>query len=126
MKDKTQKTPDMERYEVDQIYALRSGEYALITDVDPFTKLRNNDTTRRCTIRIGKIRRKGDEFSTDLALVVEDNTSGLSIIFDMSKYKNIPISDLKCTEIYYVGKLTGDKVNQKNRLISDNAGKMGW
>lgn len=119
MKTKEFKIPDIERYQENQLYLLKNGTYVMITDVDPPTPISHDNTSRRCTIRTGKTKKKGDEFKLDSPLVIEDISSNISIIFDMSSSRIVTIDELKSKEAYYIGTLSNKKNEEKAKLLHD-------
>ena len=54
---------DFERYDSQQIYLLKDGTFVYIADVDPVTRIKNDDKSRMVSCRIGHFYKKGSNFS---------------------------------------------------------------
>lgn len=119
---------NLDRYSEYQMFLLKNGSFILIIDVDPVNKINNNENSRRCYCKIGKLHKKNDQFNKngDNILVVEDAPDDLVVSIDVSKNATYSISELRTKEARYMGKLTKEKITELQRILSDYAKNQNW
>ena len=117
--------PQVERYEANQIFLLRDGSYILITEVQPANQSSKTNTNqfdnRRLSGKLGKRYKKGEQFKKEHIMVVEAPNESAVVTIDASKTVNMTFAELRAKEAYYFGKLSGNKVDEFKRVLSDYA-----
>lgn len=117
---------DFERYDSQQIYLLKDGTFVYIADVDPVTRIKNDDKSRMVSCRIGHFYKKGSNFSGPYNITLEDQNSGPMVTIDLSKIKRFTIQELKTKELSYIGKPSDEKQKNINRLTQEYTDSIGW
>jgi hypothetical protein len=110
---------ELNRYTQYQIYLLNDGRFALISDIEPASKLKPDESDRRCAIKLGHKHVKGEEFRKSNIMVVENEPTNTVIAIDVSVNLNMTISSLRKSEARYTGTLTDEKIKEYNRICSE-------
>lgn len=118
---------NLDRYNEYQMFLLKNGSFILITDVDPANKINNNENSRRCYCKVGKLHKKNDQFNKNgCILVIENAPDDVAVSIDISKNVIYSISELRNKEARYMGKLSQEKIAELQRIISDYTKTQNW
>lgn len=108
---------ELERYEVNQLYLLNNGNFALIVDVDPVTRLSATENDRRVRVRIGHTRRKNEGMGA-YDMIIENAPTNSSIVIGTSSIR-VTMTEFRSMEAKYFGKLNEEATKRFAKVNAD-------
>ena len=108
---------DLERYHKGQVYLLNNGQFICINSVDEMTKMNTSEKSRQVRFSKGHPHKKGDEFKSDYAMVIENGNN--AITFEVNETVSCSIDELKKLEAAYIGTINPDKLTRYNVILAN-------
>jgi hypothetical protein len=108
---------DILKFEENQIYLLENGEYVLLMDVMPATKIHQYENERTCECKVGHNHIKNEEFNSNKKLLILNNSDvNSTITFDMGTNVRMTLSQLRGRAVSYIGKLSDSGIEKMRRI----------
>lgn len=109
---------ELQKFRRGEVILLKSGNYALILDVDPVSKIKPTAKDRYVEAMTGHTHIKNEEMKNDRLFVIESDTFGAVITIDTTRRQRCTMADLMRYEAASLGCLTDDKMNKFNRFVN--------
>ena len=109
---------ELNRYEVNQLYLLNDGRFALIIDVDPVTKFSATENDRNLRVRYGRTRSKKDGLGGPYDMFIENEPTNTNVVIT-TRAERMSIAAFRRIEAKYFGKLTDDAAKRFAKINAD-------
>lgn len=110
---------EINKYSKGQVYLLKNGQFIIVNSIDELTKMNTSEKSRNVYYSIGRLHKKGDEFKSDMAFVIENEPLNTVLTFDINNSKSISIDSMRKLEASFIGTITDDVAKRYFKKVGE-------